>query len=123
MMHRIAPILVTLLFLVSEQSARTDAFDNYINPILMKAPAADGAKELKQLTPDLLAEHNRVLANITASLVVVQTNEGRWSKLLVQAARRKTTDEPPQQIPILLIDRFTTYKEGQDRAIQASRTN
>jgi hypothetical protein len=122
-MSRYLPILAISLALAAPPTLRADAFDHYINPILAKVPSADGTRELKQLTPDLLAEHNRVLANLTGSLVVVQTNDGRWSKLLVQAGRRKTNDDPPQQIPILLVDRYTTYKEGQERAIQASGSN
>jgi hypothetical protein len=117
-MRRLAMCAVVLLAVPAP--GRADAFDHYINPVLVKVPGADGVLEIKQLTRDLLVEHNRVLPGITASLVVVRTNEGRWSKLLVQEGRRKTTDDEPQQIPILLIDRFATYKEGQERTIQAA---
>ncbi len=122
-MYRCLPILTALLWLAVPQSVRADAFDHYVNPILAKVPDAAGVQELKQLTPDLLADHNRVLPNITSALVVVKTNDGRWSKLLLQAARRKTTDDPPQLVPILLIERYATYKEGQERALQASGAN
>ena len=63
-----------------------DAFDHYTNPVLAKVPTAAGVKELKKLTPALILEHDRVLPGNSAALVVVETNDGLRSKLLVQAA-------------------------------------
>lgn len=122
-MNRLFPLALILFLMTAAPALRADAFDHYTNPILAKAPMADGVQEIKQLTPALATEHNRVLPNIPSALVVVQTNDGRWSKLLVQAARRKIGDEMPVQIPILLIDRFVTYKEGQEQAVQARGAN
>src|SRR6202022_1121155 len=73
-----------LLFVPSP--LRADSFDRYINPILTKAPGADGVQEVKQLTPGVIADNDRVLPNITGALVIVQTNQGRFSKLLVRTA-------------------------------------
>ncbi len=41
--------------------ARADAFDNYTNPILAKVPASRLAESVKQLTPEMLVQHSRVL--------------------------------------------------------------
>src|SRR5262249_58269118 len=41
--------------------------------------------------------------------------------LLVLCARHKIDDK--RSLPILLIDRFVTYKEGDERAVAASATN
>lgn len=101
--------------------SRAHAFDDYVNPILQSAVAGTNVKALRQLTPELIADHDHVLDNMSAALVIVQTNEGRLSKLLVQAARRKIAAD--KTVPILLIDRFVTYREGEERAIQAAGNN
>src|SRR5262245_61968446 len=102
-------------------ASAADAFEGYTNPILAKVPGAEGVQELKQLTPSLLADHDRVLAGTSAAFLVVKTNDGRWSKLLVQSARQKLDDK--RSLPILLIERFVTYKEGEERAVVASSKN
>jgi hypothetical protein len=109
-----------LAAVASPQGVRADAFDNYINLVLNKVPQAAGVKELKQLTPGLIVDHGQVLPNTTGALVVVKTNEGRWSKLLVQVARQKTESA---SVSILLIERFVTYREGEERAIQTEGKN
>ena len=50
------------------------------------------------------------MPNITATFLVVKTNEGRFSKLLVQPARQKIS--ATLSVPILLIERYVTYREG-----------
>jgi hypothetical protein len=102
-------------------SSRADAFDNYTNPILAKVPGAPGVQEIKQLTPDLIADNDRMLPGVSAAFLVVKTNDGRWSKLLVQSARHKVDDK--RSLPILVVDRFVTYKEGDERAVSASAKN
>jgi hypothetical protein len=52
---------------------------------------------------------------------VVRTNGGRWARLLVQAARQKVDAE--KSVPILHIEQFVTYKEGQERTVLASGKN
>jgi hypothetical protein len=113
--------LAVLALLVLPHAARADAFDRYLNPLLGKVPAAAGVQEVKRLTPDVLTDHLRVLPESTGAFVVVLTNDGRRSKLLVQAARQKVDAE--HRVPILLIDRFVTYKEGSEQTVQASGQN
>jgi hypothetical protein len=110
-----------VFFVLLPALARADAFDNYTNPILGKVPGAAGVREIKQLTPDLVADNDRVLPGTSAAFLVVKTNDGRWSKLLVQSARHKLDDKRSQ--PILLVERFVTYKEGDERAVAASAKN
>ena len=95
-----------------------ESFDDYVNPILNKVPAAKGVKELKQLTPGLITDHDRVLPGTSSALVVVRTNEGRWSKLLVEAARQRVGSD--KTVPILYVRHFVTYKEGEERTVVAS---
>jgi hypothetical protein len=106
--------------LVGAQTVRGDAFDRYVNPVLKKAPGMDGVIEVKELTPALIADNDRVLPNTPGALVIVHTNDNRYSKLLVQTARQRIGDDT---LPILLIDRFVTYKEGEERTVQAEGKN
>jgi hypothetical protein len=110
-----------ILFLSAPRNLRADAFDHYINDVLVKVPTAPGVKRVKQLTRAELADHGGVLPGIASTFLVVKTNEGRFSKLLVQAARQKVKDGA--SLPILLIERFTTYKEDQERAVMAAGQN
>ncbi|MBL8792865.1 MAG: hypothetical protein JNM56_03075 [Planctomycetia bacterium] len=117
-------VLLAAALLCLPSVARADAFDPYINTVLEKLkPDADGVKELKQLTPETILENNRVLPDSTSALVVVQTNEGRMCKLLVQAARKRLNDEDKSLVNILLIEKYVTYKTATERAVQASGQN
>jgi hypothetical protein len=98
--------------------AHADSFDNYTNPILAKVPASKQAEPIKKLTPELMIEHSRALPGITAAFVVVRTNEGRLAKLLVQPAAHRITET--DNVPIVLVERFVTFRDGEERAIHAS---
>jgi hypothetical protein len=110
-----------LALAASNMPLRADDFDYYTNKVLAKVPEAKGVSKLEKLTPQLLAEHAAMLKGSTGTLIVVKTNEGRWSKLLVYPAQQKITDD--KKLPILLISRFVTYKEGEDRAILVQGQN
>ncbi|HYV34829.1 MAG TPA: hypothetical protein VE988_03935 [Gemmataceae bacterium] len=117
-MHRFLAVAAMML---SPAYAHADAFDYYTNQMLAKIPDYDGAKRFKELTPDLLVDHNGVLPDIKASFLVVKTNEGRYSKLLVQPARQKVGENNTRAI--LVIERFVTYKEGEERTVIAEGKN
>src|SRR5262245_53991598 len=97
-----------------------DVFDRYTNPILSKVPDASGVKEVKRLTPELVAEHNKLLPGSEGALVVVKTNNGLNAKLIVQLARQRAGADT---VPILLVERFVTYRAGQERVVAASGQN
>jgi hypothetical protein len=122
MCRRLALLAVLPLF-VCPSLVRADVFDKYINTLLEKVPEAAEAKQIKQLTPELIIEHNKIIPGGTAAMIVVQTNEGRMAKLLVQAARKRLNDENKTLVSILLIERFATYKAGTERAVQISGGN
>jgi hypothetical protein len=119
-MHR-SFFLGVLALALGARPARADAFDHYVNPILAKVPGAAGVKEIDRLTPALLAEYDRALPGVSGSFLVVRTNEGRWSKLLVQPARQKI--DADHAVPTLLVERYVTYREGQERTVQAAGQN
>jgi hypothetical protein len=116
-MCRAALAVAVLVALVAPHPLPADAFDYYTNPVLVKAPAAKGVLPLKQATPAQLTENAGILPGTTGSFLVVRTNDGRMSKLLVQPAGQKL--QRGGSVPILLIDRFVTYREGEERTIWA----
>jgi hypothetical protein len=118
-MRTILAIALALVFFPS--SVRADAFDQYTNDILALVPASKNAQKVAELSPSLMVQHSRVLPNITATFLVVKTNDGRFSKLLVQPARQKIS--ATLTVPILLIERYVTFREGEERAIQAQGQN
>jgi hypothetical protein len=120
-MGRLVSTVAALVLLAAPSALWADAFDNYTNNILVKVPMAAEAMPVKQLTPALMTEHGGVLPGTTAALVVVKTNEGRMSKLLVQPARQKVRDKTT--LPIALIDRFVTYREGEEREVLVQGQN
>jgi hypothetical protein len=118
-MIRFLALAAILLYFAAQ--ARADAFDNYTNAVLKKVADADGVKEIKQLTPVLMSENENVLPKTDAALIVVYTNEARYSKLLVRSGFRKIDAE--RKLPMLLIERFVTYKEGEERQVLAEGKN
>jgi hypothetical protein len=110
--------LAIAVVLAAAALARADAFDNYTNPILAKIPASKSAEPVKQLTPAMMVQNSRVLPGITAAFVVVKTNEGRLAKLLVRPAAHKISET--DKLPIVLIERFVTFKEGEERTVVAA---
>jgi hypothetical protein len=122
LMLRWFPPAVALALSLPPSAVRADAFDYYINPVLAKVPQADGVKLVKRLTPALLAEHSGVLPQTgDACFLVVKTNGGRFCKLLVRSARHKTAQKT--LIPVLLIERYVTYRLSGDRAVEAQGQN
>lgn len=111
-------LLAPCVLFLAAAAALGDDFDRYTNPVLTRAPVAKGVKEIKQLTRDLITDYDRVLPKTGSALVIVRTNGGRFSKLLVQSLRQKVDAE--KTIPILYVDRFVTYKEGEERTVAAS---
>jgi len=114
--------LALLFGLIFTAHVRADAFDNYTNPVLAKVPEAAEAKAIQELTPEMILDNDQVLPNVKAAFIVVYTNENRWAKLLVTAARQKMPGPPdtePVVVPILRIERYATLREASERAIQA----
>lgn len=117
-MHRCG--LALSLTLLIAASAHADVFDRYTNTILSKAPETEGVQEVVKLTPELVTQHGKLLPTYGAALVIVKTNEGRNCKLSVQIARQKTANGP---VPIAIINRFATLKDGDDRSVQVQGQN
>jgi hypothetical protein len=107
-----------IAMLVVVGNVRADVFDYYLNPTLGKLIDSKNVKEIKQLTPVMIVEHDRVLSGHSSAFLVVRTNGGRYAKLLVQAGKQKIDAE--KAVHILSIERFVTYKEGEEQTILAT---
>jgi hypothetical protein len=121
-MLRYILVCLSASLLVSFATA-ADPFDLYTNPILAKVPEAEGVKEIRKLTPEHVIDNDRILPGTFAAFLVVRTNDNRWSKLLVQSVRQKKPGDEGGTIPTLLIERYVTFKEGQERSVMASGQN
>ncbi|MFL5341085.1 MAG: hypothetical protein ACJ8F7_13140 [Gemmataceae bacterium] len=114
------------MVLLLAAGVRGDVFDNYTNAILPKAPEAAGVKELVELPSETILEHADAIPGLPGALVVVQTNDNRWAKLLVTAAAQKFQPDPKAPadvVPMLRIDRFLSYREASERAVKAEGRN
>jgi hypothetical protein len=101
--------------------ARADAFDLYLNPTIASLVEGKNVKAITQLTPAMIIDHDRVLPKSSSAFLVVRTNNGRWAKLLLTAGKQKISDE--KSVPIVSIDRYVTFKEGDERAVVVSGSN
>ncbi len=112
---------VVLAFFLIAASARADAFDDYTSVHLQKLANSANAKNVKRVTRDELVAAADVLPKTKGVFLVVHTNDNRWAKLLVHAAAQRI--DMDTSAPILLIERFVTYKEGEERAFVAEGRN
>ncbi|HZZ80661.1 MAG TPA: hypothetical protein VFE62_19315 [Gemmataceae bacterium] len=97
---------------------RADAFDNYINPILAKAPQSKNVQKINKLSAATMVENSRALPGISAAFVIVKTNNDRWAKLLVMPGQQKVPMAEPA--PIVIVERYVTFREGEERVVHAS---
>ena len=113
--------LLILCLALSATAARADPFDLYLNKDLGRLVEGEGVKQIDALTPMMIVENDRVLAKASSAFLVVRTNGGRFAKLLVQAAKQKVDAE--RAVPILSIERYVTFKEGEEQTVLASGKN
>lgn len=109
-------VLLALVGCAAPASAQD--FDHYVNPILTRLPGLKSVKELKRVSGEQLSDNNRIVPKNSAAFLVVRTNDGRFAKLLAYPARQKVGGDT--LLPMLYIERYVTYKEGEERTITAS---
>lgn len=114
-------IVVFAATFAARQSCWADAFERLTNPVLQQAIDSSNVQEVKSLTSELAFQHDRALPGVVGAVLIVRTNEGRNAKLLVQWARQKQADG--KSIPMILIDRYTCYREGEERAVNSNGLN
>lgn len=113
--------LAALAVLVAAAVGRADQFDYYTHPVLSKAVADGTLREVKELTSEQLSEAGGTLPDSPAAVLVVATNDKRFARLLAQPARQKVGKD--QSAPLLLVDKYTTFKGTSPQAVQASGQN
>jgi hypothetical protein len=89
--------------------------------LLEKVPGIKSAEKVVKLTAPAMVKHSRVLPGIGETFLVVKTNEKRWAKLLVRPAGHKVSDDEIK--PIVVVERYVTFREGEERTVQASGKN
>jgi hypothetical protein len=114
-------VTVAALIVLIPGMLSADPFDNYTNTVISKIGAAKSVEKITKLTPALMVEHSRTLPGIRATFIVVKTNEDRYAKLLVLPAEQKLSDK--ERLPIVQIERYVTYREGEERTVHASGNN
>jgi len=95
-----------------------DRFDSYSRPSLARLINSDVVVPRKKVSTDELAEHDRVLPKVSGSFLVVKTNGNRFSKLQVASGRQKITED--KFLPVLIVEKFLTFKDGEERAVASS---
>lgn len=108
--------LVQVACLMFFSGVRADTFDRYTNPVLGKAAESSQAVAVTKLTTVQVAKHNDLFQETGGVLLVVRTNGGNNAKVLAQFAKQRTDKGT---VPMMLLERATSYKPGQERAILA----
>lgn len=106
--------LTLLLLVLVVPHARADLFDRITNTDLAKLLKGDEVKSVSEIASAQLATSQ--IPGIAGALIVLQTREGRYCKLVVQGGQQKVGKD---RHPMILIDRFATFKEGDERATVA----
>jgi hypothetical protein len=119
-MTRLACCLV-LLSAGATGALRADPFDDYTNRHLQKLVESKNVEKVKSASLQDLVLNVGSLPNVNSTYLVVRTNEGRFAKLLVQPARQKISKT--ESVPILMIERFVTFLDGEDRTVVAQGKN
>ena len=111
---RIALLATCLLVFISQSAQGDDAFDRHTAYWLKQATR--DAKPLKELSMDQAARLNSIGEDIDGACVVVKTDKDNWTKALIGWGFVKGPDRP---IPVLLIDRFVTYRGDRNNVTTA----
>jgi hypothetical protein len=102
-------------------AAAPDQFDYYTNPVLKTAIEKEYAKEFPRVGEKELGDHDRVMPGAGSACLIVKTNDGRNAKLICQIARQKVSGD--KAVWMLLVERYVTYREGEERTVLASNKN
>ncbi len=107
---------VCLIVLGSSLASAGDLFDQHSLAELKLATKESPA--LAELSSATAAKWQPLSAKISSPCLIVQTNDGHWSKALVAWGQRKVKGRE-QPLPVLVLERFVTYRgdrEGQTTA-------
>src|SRR5688572_22717857 len=109
MQRAIAVVVLSFTIAGPPTGARADHFDDHQLAVLKSAlTQSDLKKSLRFSLIDLAAHPKTVQGAPQSVLVVVRTDEGNWSKLLVRAGGIKRKGSP-QPKSFLHLERLVTY--------------
>src|SRR3954451_10766730 len=114
-------LLLAAVALAPTPTIAPDQFDHYVNPVLKTAIEKEYAKEFNRVGEKELGDHDRVIPGAGSACLIVKTNDGRHAKLLCQIARQKVSGD--KFVWMLLVERYVTYREGEERTVLASGRN
>lgn len=97
-------ITASVLILTTTNVFAADVFDRHISKDLKRALEQP---PLKELSLNDSAKLKRLAASVSSPCIVVKTDEGNYAKALIGWGLRKGAEKP---IPVLLIERFVTYR-------------
>lgn len=103
-----------LLALSTQALQAGDAFD--LHTAYWLKQAAKNSKPLGSLSMEQAASLDSIGKNINGACVVIKTDKDNWAKALVSWGFVKGPDKP---VPVLLIDRFVTYRGDRDNVTTA----
>lgn len=115
--YLVTRVLLTSVCLLSVVANRADAdvFDDHTSYWLRLGVKTQKART--QLSMIDGAQAKQLARSISSPCIVVQTDEDNWGKALVTWGLRKTADGP---IPIMMIERFVTYRGDRENLTRAS---
>jgi hypothetical protein len=106
---------VVFSLLAFASAARADRFDDISNPEIGRLIASGSATAVETLTATAVGPAPK-LGGSQSAVVFVRTREGRSAKLLLQFGYQKL---PGGRVPMALIERFATFKDGEERTVTA----
>ena len=113
-------LAMAAIFLIAD-GVRADAFDDYTNVHLAKLIASKNVEKVDKIAQEDLVAATEVLPGIRSAFIVVRNNDGRLTKMLVQAARQKAPKG--ETVDIFLIDRYVTFRDGDEKTVIAQAQN
>ena len=105
-----------MMLVVTASSARADWFDDMTNADIQKVLMTDLAMALPAVSANQLSAATGLVPQSNAAILIVRTKEGRYAKLQVQAGLQNVGGI---KHPVLFIEKYATFKEGEERATAA----
>lgn len=115
-LHVVFASLVVTAFVANLASAG-DLFDRHSLAELKLATKDSSA--LTELSSAMAAKWQPLSAKIGSPCLIVQTNEGHWTKALLAWGQRKVKGRE-QPLPVLVLERFVTYRGDREGLTTAS---
>lgn len=98
-------------------ASASDLFDRH--SVVELKLAAKSATALTEISSAAAAKWKPLSARISSPCLIVQSNDGNWSKALISWGQRKVKGRE-QLLPVLVLERFVTYRADREGLTTAS---